>query len=137
MTAGRPTKYNPDQLDHITQLCMLGATDEELAKFLDVNTDTIYNWKKKHPEFVEAIKKGREYADIEVAKSLFSKACAGDVTAMIFWLKNRRPDQWRDQKNIKHEHEFKSKITQAQETLEEKLNAAFASETSETSNKPH
>lgn len=137
MTAGRPTKYNPDELEHVTQLCMLGATDDELADFMGVHRDTIYEWKKKYPEFTDAIKKGREYADIEVAKSLFSKACSGDVTAMIFWLKNRRPDWWRDQTNVKHEHEFKSKITQAQETLEDKINAAFASETSETSSKPH
>ncbi len=135
MTAGRPTKYNPDELEHITQLCMLGATDEELAKFLDVNRDTIYEWKKKYPEFTDAIKNGREYADIEVAKSLYSKACKGDVTAIIFWLKNRRPDQWRDQTNVKHEHEFTAKITQAQETLEEKLNAAFASQSPEGSGK--
>jgi len=137
MTAGRPSKYNPDELNHVTNLCMMGATNEELAKFLDVVTSTVDLWMIKYPEFLGAVKNGREYADTAVAKSLFSKACSGDVTACIFWLKNRRPDQWRDQTNVKHEHEFAAKMNLAHETLEDKINAAFASETPEVSSKPH
>ena len=137
MTAGRPTKYNPDELDHVTQLCMMGATNEELAKFLNVATSTVSLWIQEHEEFSEAIKNGREIADIEVSQSLYKKACGGDVVACIFWLKNRRPDQWRDQSNVKHEHEFINKITQAQESLEEKLHAAFTSTAPEGSGKPN
>jgi len=137
MTAGRPTKYNPDELEHVTQLCMMGATNEELAKFLNVATSTVDLWILKHEAFSGAVKNGREIADMEVAKSLYQKALSGDVTAMIFWLKNRRSDQWRDQTNVKHEHEFIAKITQAQESLQEKLHEAYASRTPEGSGKPN
>jgi len=54
------------------------------------------NYYKKNPEFLQAIKKGKLIADYQVEKSLFEKAIHGDTTAMIFWLKNRRPDLWRD-----------------------------------------
>jgi hypothetical protein len=132
---GRPTKYDPSVLPWIEKLCKLGATDVELAEFLEVNPDTIHEWKKKYPEFSESIKKGKLYADANVADRLYQRAIgfehdseeikvvskpgkhagsqiervkirkiyAPDTTAAIFFLKNRRPADWRD----KHEVEFK------------------------------
>ena len=57
---------------------------------------TLYAWKKEHKEISEALKKGKEIVDYEVENALLKKAMSGDVTASIFWLKNRRPDKWRD-----------------------------------------
>lgn len=36
----------------------------------------------------------------DIVFSLYSKAIAGDVTACIFWLKNRRPREWRDVQHL-------------------------------------
>ena len=47
-----------------------------------------------------ALKKGKEVVDFEVENALFKNAINGDTTAQIFWLKNRRPDKWRDKQNI-------------------------------------
>jgi len=53
------------------KLCLLGATDKQLADFFEVNTDTIYAWKKIYPEFSESIKRGKSMADAKVAESLY------------------------------------------------------------------
>jgi|2_EtaG_2_1085320.scaffolds.fasta_scaffold59705_2 hypothetical protein len=100
--AGRPAKYDKKMNDQVTKLCLLGATDEELANFFEVCVATINNWKHEHPEFLESIKAGKEDADSKVAQSLYSTALSGNTTAQIFWLKNRRSKQWRDKQEIDH-----------------------------------
>lgn len=107
------------------KLCKLGATDKELADFFEISEQTLNNWKAKHPKFMESLKKGKAVADAEVASKLFHRATgyehddvhvsnyqgevtltpirkhyAPDTTAAIFWLKNRRPDLWRDRQEL-------------------------------------
>lgn len=102
-------------------LCDKGFTDEELAKFFGVAASTLYLWKSTHKEFSEAIKIGGAPCDDRVERSLFQRATGyviqsekvfnangkvlraktqehvpPDTGAAIFWLKNRRKDQWRD-----------------------------------------
>lgn len=119
---GRPTKYRPEYAEQSLKLCRLGATDKELADFFQVNEDTINEWKKVHSEFSESLKQGKMLADAEVADKLYRRATGyehkavkissspdgkehlteyverypPDTTAAIFWLKNRRPSEWRD-----------------------------------------
>lgn len=129
---GRPTKYDSTKNEWVEKMCRLGCTDGELAEFLEVNEDTIHEWKKCHPQFSESIKKGKDYADANVADRLYQRAMgfehaseelkvvttagkhAGskvervkiqkiyppDTTAAIFWLKNRRPKEWRDKHEV-------------------------------------
>jgi hypothetical protein len=126
---GRPSKYTEEFAIQATKLCRLGATDKDLADFFDVNTSTIWRWSQEHEEFCNALKVGKEEADSRVERSLYHRAngysfeavkifmpagapapvyapytehVAPDTTACIFWLKNRRPDLWRDV--TKHEH---------------------------------
>lgn len=121
MTLGRPTKFEQAYVAQAEKLCRLGATDVQLADFFEVHVDTIYEWKKQHPDFLEATKAGKAQADQMVEQALFQRAIgyshketklfchegaivAEDIvkhhppetTACIFWLKNRKPDQWRD-----------------------------------------
>lgn len=121
MAGGRPSKYKPEYAKKAEKLCLLGATDEDLADFFEVGIRTISNWKAQHPEFLQALKTAKEAADERVERSLYHRAvgysydavhfssfqgsvtetpyrehCPPDTTAQIFWLKNRRPDQWRD-----------------------------------------
>lgn len=77
-----------------------GLIDEQIAHNIGISKATLYDWKNKHPDFLEAIKSSKEVADFEVESALYSKACAGDVTAQIFWLKNRKPDKWRDKTDM-------------------------------------
>ena len=95
-----------------------GLTDEQIAKNIGIATSTFYEWKKKELEFSEALKKGKEVIDFEVENALLKRALgyeyeeetyengiltkkvkkhvAPDTTAQIFWLKNRKPNNWKD-----------------------------------------
>lgn len=75
-----------------------GLTDEQIAHNMGISTTTLYEWKKKYPEIADTLKKTKEVVDRQVENALFKKACEGDTTAMIFWLKNRRPNDWRDKR---------------------------------------
>ena len=97
---GRKTKYD-DFVDRkglvlVEGWARDGLTDLQISKNIGIAMSTFCDWKNKHPEFSEALKRSKEAADYEVENALFKKAKMGDVTAMIFWLKNRQPRKWRD-----------------------------------------
>lgn len=72
--AGCPTKYKPEYCVQVEKLCKLGATDKEIADFFDVTESTINLWKLDYPEFSESVKKGKIWADAEVAHSFHKRA---------------------------------------------------------------
>ncbi len=73
-----------------------GLTDEEISKRIGISRSTLNSWKKKKQDISDTLKKGKEIVDYEVENSLLNRALHGDTTAMIFWLKNRKPDKWRE-----------------------------------------
>lgn len=120
---GRPSEYKGEYAKQAEKLCLLGATDREIADFFEVDVRTIYRWKAEHSEFCQSIKAGKSVADDRVERSLYQRAVgyeqeevkifmpsgapdpvyapftakiAPDTTAAIFWLKNRKPADWRD-----------------------------------------
>lgn len=148
-----------------------GLTDEQLASNMGISTATLYNYKKKYVEILEALKRGKEVVDIQVENALLKRALGykyeekeyamfemdddeyydaldrhimdfkfsnpeatdidiqkarddfpkvkkqliksktkeviPDTTAQIFWLKNRKPDDWRDKQVVQHDGEVK------------------------------
>ncbi|HEH9820657.1 TPA: helix-turn-helix domain-containing protein, partial [Pasteurella multocida] len=111
----------------VKKLCLLGATDKDIANFFEVSESTLNNWKNEYPEFLESIKKGKMLADANVAERLYKRALGyeapdvdirvienkivetplikhypPDPTSAIFWLKNRQPEKWRDKQVIDH-----------------------------------
>lgn len=127
---GRPSLYRPEFADQARKLCALGATDANLADFFEVSIATIRNWMTQHADFLDAIKEAKKVADELVERSLYMRArgyeyddidirtvavgkgiseivitpirrhVAPDPTSMIFWLKNRQPERWRDIKAV-------------------------------------
>lgn len=82
-----------------------GLTDEQIANNLDLSSSTFYEYKNKYPEFSESLKKGKEIVDYEVENALLKNALNGNITAQIFWLKNRKSDKWREKvDNDKKDH---------------------------------
>lgn len=81
-----------------------GLTNEQIAENLGINQDTFYNYKKKYPEFSETLKKGKEIIDYQVENALLKSALEGNVTAQIYWLKNRKPNKWKDKVEIDNEN---------------------------------
>lgn len=107
MPRGAKSSYRPEYAELATNYCLLGATDDDLARFFGVTDRTLRNWKNRYPEFEQATQDGKTVADAKVSRSLFNKATNngtmkdGDTTACIYWLKNRQPEQWRDR--VAHE----------------------------------
>jgi len=122
---GRPTDYHEAYPAQAYKLCLLGTTDVELARFFDISERTLNLWKKKHPEFMQSLRDGKESADSKVADRLLERAMGyehpevhisnymGEVTltpitkkyppdtaAAIFWLKNRQGAKWRDRQEL-------------------------------------
>lgn len=118
---GRTSKYETEvkpKMPLIEAWCRDGATDEIIAEKLEIALSTFYEYKKKYPEFSEALKRNKEFVDAEVENSLLKRALGydyeevtyecglevkrvkkralPDTTAQIFWLKNRKPTVWRD-----------------------------------------
>jgi len=144
--AGQPTKYKVEYNEQVEKLCKLGATDKEIGDFFDVCEATINNWKKVSPEFLESIKRGKLIADMNVADSLYKRATgyehdevhissyqgeitktdivkhyAPDTAAIMAWLNNRRPDQFRSKQYVESSntnHNINEDVTQL--TVEER-----------------
>ena len=70
----RPTKYRKEFNDQVRKLCLLGATDKELADFFEVRESTLNLWKLNHKLFSESIKEGKSLADSNVADRLYQRA---------------------------------------------------------------
>jgi len=79
---GRPTDYKEEYNDQVYKLCLLGATDSDIANFFQVTETTINNWKIKYEMFFESIKKGKIISDMEVAYSMYSTTKDREVTEL-------------------------------------------------------
>lgn len=117
----RPEKWRDEYASMAKKACQLGATDQDLAEMFSVSLRTISYWRSSKPEFSEALHLGKEVADKRVEQALYNRALGyshedtdirvvdgaimetpmikhypPDTTAAIFWLKNRKPAEWRD-----------------------------------------
>ena len=80
-----------------------GLTNEQIADNLNIGKTTFYKLLKEHSELSELLKKGKEIVDYKVENALLQNALNGNITAQIFWLKNRKPTKWKDK--IEQENE--------------------------------
>lgn len=104
MSATAKGKYHrwlePEGLTLLTGWARDGLIDEQIAHNMGINKATLYDWKKKYPDISDALKEGKEVVDIQVENALLKNALNGNITAQIFWLKNRRPDKWREKREV-------------------------------------
>ena len=125
MAKGKYQRWlEPDGLTKLEGWARDGLTEEQIAANCGVNVKTLWDWKTKFDPICNAIKKGKEVVDYEVESALLKRALGyeyqeervensdkdgykviqtikhvpGDTTAQIFWLKNRRPEKWRDRR---------------------------------------
>lgn len=118
--AGRRSKFSDSLQGQMVALYKEGKTDREVAKAVGISVRTLHNWKASNSAFLHSIKESKAVADEQVEAALFSRAigysymvektfksegkitraefskhCPPDLKAIIFWLRNRRPDLWR------------------------------------------
>lgn len=125
----------PDGLLLLEGWAREGLTDELIARKIGINPATLYKWIDKYGEIGEALKRGKAPVDFEVENALLKRArgydyeetiteiygdgkkhirkvkkhMPPDVGAIAFWLKNRRPDKWRD-KPVEEKREDSVKV---------------------------
>ncbi len=122
---GRPTKYKVEYNNIAKALAIRGCKDTEIAEAFQVCEDTITEWKKVYPEFSLSLKEGKELFDNGQVENALLKSAMGfkrvvqrldkdgciheieeelppNPTSLIFWLKNRQQDRWRDKQDIDH-----------------------------------
>ncbi|AZK44785.1 helix-turn-helix domain-containing protein [Paenibacillus lentus] len=130
-----------------------GLTDEQIASNIGISRSTLNEWKKKHSDISDTLKRGKEVIDIQVENALLKRALgyeytectkermfdaetgefklittkevtkevAGDTTAQIFWLKNRKPDVWRDRRDIAVEGSLNTTSSMTDEELSDRI----------------
>jgi hypothetical protein len=124
---GRPPKYKKEYAEQARKICKLGATDVQLGDIFGVSEATIYNWKNKYPEFLEAVGAGKLTPLENVELSLY-KSCIGyshkedkifnnqgeplivptikhyppNVSAIQLYLTNVKPEAWKMKQEVSH-----------------------------------
>lgn len=89
---GRKSLYQEEYANQALKLCLLGATDKELAEFFSVSEQTLNKWKKDFPEFLESLKKGKSIADANVASKLYNRAIGYDYEEKHYETKQPKKD---------------------------------------------
>lgn len=127
---GRPLSFKPLYVDQVVALARLGATRQDMALFFHVNDSTIDRWIKREKAFGGALREGRIESDLKIANTLYRKALGfewveekavkvknadggwdvvvvpvrrvaqPDTTALIYWIKTRRPDLWSEKRTL-------------------------------------
>lgn len=83
-----------------------GLTNEQIAIKLGIGKTTFYKLLNEHSELSELLKKGKEIVDYQVENALLQNALNGNITAQIFWLKNRKPEKWREKQDVIYSEEI-------------------------------
>lgn len=99
LSLGRPGKYETHVLPRLNEVedwCRNGATEEEMAARLGISRYSFIEYKKQFSDFSNILKKTKDFVDGQVENALLKAALEGNITAQIFWLKNRRPQKWRE-----------------------------------------
>lgn len=120
---GRPTLKTEERIRKSIELARNGKNQREIAEIVGVKPNTISTWKEKDLEFSIALRENQAIADDMVEASLFKRATGYDYTeefatregiqelrkhappdsgSIQFWLRNRRPDDWKDRQEIEH-----------------------------------
>ena len=77
MPGGRPTKYKARFIDEAFELCKEGFTDLKLSKFFKVSKQTLYDWQKEYPEFLDSIRRGKDIFNCLTAENCLLKRIKG------------------------------------------------------------
>jgi len=140
-TSGRPKALTNKDKEKIVRLAKFGFTDDQISEVFGITKQTLNNYKKYDPVFFDSLKASKLLADVDVIDSLYKRALGmkvkeekamsvsdghmgahiekvevwkelpPDPTSMIFWLKNRQPDKFREKVEHFSEQEISVTVT--------------------------
>lgn len=137
MKRGRKEKYKDSFVERARNCMKEGYTLQQLAKHLKIEYTTLFHYRRKYPEFDEAIEQGREMADEKIEQAVYNRALGMEITeeeiemdeegnvlkrtikkkmlapdgaTARWWLHNRKPEVWRDKKEIEVTGDLEIKI---------------------------
>ena len=142
MAKGKYQKWlEPESLILLEGWARDGLTDEQIAHNMGITVKTLWVWKNKYGKLCNALKKGKEVVDTIVENALLKRALGyrydevtiedgietkrvtkevqPDTTAQIFWLKNRRPDKWRDKQNVEVSGSLKTETSKLDDLIKQ------------------
>jgi len=127
MRTGNRTAYKPEFVELVEKRASEGYLNFEIAKSLGVSPAGFSKYLKVYPELKEALDRGRQIPTAKIERALYKRALGyeaedveayidsdnrlikarklkrhipGDVGAMTFWLKNKKPKVWADKKQL-------------------------------------
>lgn len=112
----------PDNLILLEGWARDGLTNEQIAHNMGINAKTLYDWKKKESKICNILKRKREIVDYEVENALLKNAMNGNVTAQIFWLKNRKKLEWREKVEMPVDTKELSNVEKLLKKIEDEAN---------------
>ena len=114
MPAGRPTDYKAAYCDEVVSHLGDGFTLASFAGIIGASRQTVYDWADAHPEFLDAIKKGRAKGQHLWEQRLTTQATSGtgNTAAIIFAMKNLYQDDWAEKIITEHTGGVTVNITQ-------------------------
>jgi hypothetical protein len=106
--AGRPKKLTIDDalLDRVKALAARGLNRKQISQSLGISETLRCALMNNEPRFKTALEEGESLGIAQVTSYLMNSARGGNVTAQIFYLKNRDPDNWKDRRHIDETHRF-------------------------------
>jgi hypothetical protein len=112
-----------EQIVNVNMMSAMGFTLETMAQIFMVDDKTLKRAIDNCPNALNAYIHGKNRANLQVAQTLYEKALAGDTTAMIFWLKNRAKDVWKDKQEISNVEVIESAEIDTEKMSDEDLKA--------------
>lgn len=122
---GPPSKYDQVDIPRLKELCEIGCSMDQMAKFFNIDVRTLYNYRTDHPDLFHGIKTSRDLRNDQIVRSLFERAQGysheedkifchqgqivtartikhypPDTAAAFIWLKNNLPAEWKDKKEV-------------------------------------
>ncbi len=133
---GRPTKYNKEMLPKILELMRKGASQVEVAAMLEINADTLFQWKKDIPEFSDTMRQGirlsQAWWERQGREGVWNKYLGDNLNGAVWYMNMKNRFGWCDKQEIKQEttHKFKDEEIKemSEEELAENLKVALDSE---------
>jgi hypothetical protein len=101
---GRPSEYKPEYCELVIEKMSEGLSLAAFAGTLKVARETLYRWMSEHSEFSDAVSRARSTRLLWWEQKLMRSRKGAETTASIFALRNADPSEWRDIRNVQHEH---------------------------------